>query len=155
MENEVLLQVFSVIATAISSTGLAAAWFSRRTKKEREEDQKNHVVERNRIVREMEQMSQEAQQSILANLRKELEAAYEDVTKRRAVIEGQDRRIDRQWREIWRLRRQVERLEDLLDQMIDRLRDLGVTDLPEVPRLLESASELLSEDVDPPNGSRV
>jgi predicted RNase H-like nuclease (RuvC/YqgF family) len=145
MDNEALLQVMSVVATAISSTGLAAAWFTRRTRKDREADRQARESESDKIRGEIEKMSQEAQQTILTNLRRELEAAYEDVARRRAIIEGQDRRIERQSREISRLRRQLEEMERVLKEMKIKLDEAGIPDLPEIPHLSSYTETELTE----------
>lgn len=104
MNNQVI-QLLSVVITAIASSGAVAAIFNRRNRREREADVEKQKAER-------ENITTQAAATALAALRKELDAANADLDRRRAIIQGQDERIDSQQRQIRRLRRQVDELTD-------------------------------------------
>lgn len=98
--NGELIQLMSVVITAVASSGAVAALFNRRNKRERE-------AEVDRAQADRENISAQAAATALTALRKELDAANADLDRRRAIIQGQDERIDSQQRQIRRLRRQV------------------------------------------------
>jgi uncharacterized protein HemX len=98
--NGNVIQLLSVIITAIASSGAVAALFNRRNKRERE-------AEVDRSQAERENISAQAAATALTALRKELDAANADLDRRRAIIQGQDERIDSQQRQIRKLRRVV------------------------------------------------
>lgn len=103
--NGQLIQLLSVVITAVASSGAVAALFNRRNRRERESDIEKQNAEADNI-------SAQAAATALAALRKELDAANSDLDRRRAIIQGQDERIDSQQRQIRRLRRQIGELKD-------------------------------------------
>lgn len=103
--NGQLIQLLSVVITAVASSGAVAAVFNRRNKRERESDIEIRAAEKDNI-------SAQAAETALRALRKELDAANADLDRRRAIIQGQDERIDSQQRQIRRLRRQVDELKE-------------------------------------------
>lgn len=103
--NGQVIQLLSVIITAVASSGAVAAVFNRRNKRERETDLEKRQAEKDNI-------SAQAAETALRALRKELDAANADLDRRRAIIQGQDERIDSQQRQIRRLRRQVDELKE-------------------------------------------
>ena len=100
-----LIQLMSVMITAIASSGAVAAIFNRRNKAERQADVDQRHADTDNI-------SAQAAATALTALRGELVAANEDLERRRKVIQGQDERIDKQQDQIRRLRRQVGTLQD-------------------------------------------
>jgi chromosome segregation ATPase len=103
--NNQLIQLLSVVITAVASSGAVAALFNRRNRRERESDIEKANAEADNI-------SAQAAATALAALRKELDAANADLDRRRAIIQGQDERIDSQQRQIRRLRRQIGELKE-------------------------------------------
>jgi uncharacterized protein HemX len=103
--NAQAIQLLSVIVTAVASSGAVAAIFNRRNKREREADVEMRQAEK-------ENITTQAAATALAALRKELDAANADLDRRRAIIQGQDERIDSQQSQIRRLRNQVNELKD-------------------------------------------
>lgn len=100
-----LIQLLSVLITAIASSGAVAALFNKRNKRERDADIDRQKAEKDNI-------SAQAAATALTALRKELDAANTDLDRRRAIIQGQDERIDSQQRQIRRLRRQIDELKE-------------------------------------------
>lgn len=100
-----MIQLLSILITAGASSGAVAALFNRRNKKERDAAIDYQKSESGNI-------SAQAAATALAALRKELDAANSDLDRRRAIIQGQDERIDSQQRQIRRLRRLVEDLRE-------------------------------------------
>lgn len=105
MNSGSLIQLLSVVITAIASSGAVAALFNRRNRREREAEVSNRQAETDNI-------SAQAAATALAALRKELDAANADLDRRRTIIQGQDERIDSQAVQIRRLRGQVEDLKE-------------------------------------------
>lgn len=105
MNNASLIQLLSVVITAIASSGAVAAVFNRRNRRERLADIDNRKAETDNV-------SAQAAATALAALRKELDAANADLDRRRTIIQGQDERIDAQARQIRRLRGLVEDLRE-------------------------------------------
>jgi uncharacterized protein HemX len=103
--NGQLIQLLSVVVTAVASSGAVAALFNRRNKRERDADVERQNAEKDNI-------SAQAAATALTALRKELDAANADLDRRRAIIQGQDERIDSQQRQIRRLRRQIDELKE-------------------------------------------
>lgn len=103
--NDQLIQLLSVIITAMASSGAVAALFNRRNRKERDADALTQAAEKDNITAQ-------AAATALSMLRKELDAANSDLDRRRAIIQGQDERIDSQQAQIRRLRRQVDELKE-------------------------------------------
>lgn len=137
MNNGSLIQLLSVIITAIASSGAVAALFNRRNRREREAEVSNRQAETDNI-------SAQAAATALAALRKELDAANADLDRRRTIIQGQDERIDFQAAQIRRLRGQVEDLKEHARQMetwvrraaeVMRQANLEVPPIPQMPTL--------------------
>lgn len=103
--NGNIIQLLSVVITAVASSGAVAALFNRRNRRERESDIEKQSAEADNI-------SAQAAATALSALRKELDAANSDLDRRRAIIQGQDERIDSQQRQIRRLRRQINELKE-------------------------------------------
>lgn len=134
MNSGTLLQLMSVLITAISTSGAVAAWFNRRNKIERSADLKRQDAERDNI-------SAQAAATALEALRKELNAANTDLDRRRATIQGQEERIDSQQDQIRRLRRQVNDLKErsrLLESWVHQASTVmreGGMEPPPLPRM--------------------
>lgn len=105
MNGGALIQLLSVVITAVASSGAVAALFNRRNQRERNSDIERQQAEKDNI-------SAQAAETALRALRKELDAANADLDRRRAIIQGQDERIDSQQRQIRRLRRQIDELKE-------------------------------------------
>lgn len=137
MNSGGLVQLLSVLVTAIASSGAVAALFNRRNRREREVDVSNRQAE-------TENISAQAAATALAALRKELDAANADLDRRRTIIQGQDERIDSQAIQIRQLRNQIEDLREHARQMeiwvrraaeVMREANLTVPPIPQMPLL--------------------
>lgn len=135
--GSLLVIIFSVIFAAVSSGGLATvtvgAWFSRRNKAERDEDRKRLETEREKLAAEHDKISAEAAEVALRALRNELNAAYEDVEKRRVVIQAQDAHIDELGKTVRAQTKRIVGLEDWAAVASRKLEQLGIDDMPPVP----------------------
>jgi predicted RNase H-like nuclease (RuvC/YqgF family) len=135
--GSLLVIIFSVIFAAVSSGGLATvtvgAWFSRRNKSEREEDRKRLETEREKLAAEHDKISAEAAEVALRALRKELDAAYADVEKRRIIIAAQDGHIEELGKTVRSQTKRIVALEDWAGAASRKFEQLGVTDMPPVP----------------------
>jgi predicted RNase H-like nuclease (RuvC/YqgF family) len=137
-----LVIILTTVFTALSSSGLVAAWFDRRNKLERLEDLRKLQADRDRIAAEHDKISAEAAEVALRALRKELDAAYTDVERRRRTILSQDAQIDALNTTVRRQSSRIEALEWWVDRAAAMFAQLGVTDVPPVP-------------LHPPNGNSV
>lgn len=135
--GSLLVIIFSVIFAAVSSGGLATvtvgAWFSRRNKAERDEDRKRLETEREKLSAEHDKISAEAAEVALRSLRNELNSAYEDVEKRRMVIQAQDGHIDELGKTVRAQTKRIVALEDWASVASRKLEQLGIDDMPPVP----------------------
>lgn len=133
-DSNTLISVFSAILAAASGSSVIGVVLTRRNRREREQDLRSQEAMKEKTV-------QEATDLVLSRLRQELEAAYDDVERRRLVIQGQDERIERQNRVIRRQSRRIDvlethirALENYFDAMRPMLLKAGI-DAPEVPSL--------------------
>lgn len=133
MLSNQLVVIVTAIFTAVSSSGLVAAWFARRNKMERAEDLRKLQADRDRISAEHDKISAEAAEVALRSLRKELDAAYTDVEKRRLVIAGQDAQIEALSKTVRRQTVRIDQLEWWVDKAAATFTQLGVTDMPPIP----------------------
>ena len=132
ISNPVVI-LLTTIFTALSSSGLVAAWFARRSKLERMEDLRKLQADRDRISAEHDKISAEAAEVALRALRKELDAAYTDVERRRVTIAGQDTQIEALGKTVRRQLSRIEALEWWVDRAAAMFTQLGVTDMPPIP----------------------
>lgn len=144
--NDQFIQLASVIVTAVASSGAVAAVFNRRNKRERDSAVDRQNAERDNI-------SAQAAATALAALRKELDAANADLDRRRAIMQGQDERIESQQRQIRRLRHQIDELkehghalETWVRQAVRVLDDLPGLDMPPLPSMDWLLDEEKSDD---------
>lgn len=133
-DSSSLISIFSAVLAAASGSSVIGVVLTRRNRKEREQDLRNQEAMKEKTV-------QEATDLVLSRLRNELEAAYDDVERRRLVIQGQDERIEKQNRVIRRQARRMDILEAhiraLENYVLDvrpKLLEKGI-DAPEVPSL--------------------
>jgi hypothetical protein len=133
MINNPLVIILTTLFTALSSSGLVAAFFARRNKMERAEDLRKLQADRDRISAEHDKISAEAAAVALRALRNELEAAHTDVEKRRLTIAGQDTQIDALSKTVRRQTVRIDSLEWWVDRAATMFTKLGVTDMPPVP----------------------
>lgn len=129
-----VMQLMSLMITAISTSGAIAAWFNRKSRQER-------VAAVRHTEAEYENISAQAAATALAALRKELDAANTDLDRRRTIIAGQETRIERQQDQIRRMRRYVEAcqqqgrvLEGWIRTTMPMLREADI-DAPALPRV--------------------
>ena len=146
MNSNGLIQLLSVVFTAVASSGAVAALFNRRNRRERDMDIDRQKADKDNI-------SIQAAATALAALRAELDAANADLERRRSIIQGQDERIENQQRQIRRLRRQVEELKEhghALETWVRRvsvvMADAGM-DIPPVPKMEWLTSREITEDL--------
>lgn len=138
-DSSTLISIFSAILAAASGSSVIGVVLTRRNRREREQDLRSQEALKEKTV-------QEATDMVLSRLRGELEAAYDDVERRRLVIQGQDERIDKQNRVV---RRQSQRI-DILESHIRALENY-VVDIR--PKLIEAGIDApvvpsLSHDYD-------
>lgn len=105
MDSSSWVSVISAIFAALSGSSVVGVVLTRRNRQEREQDLRNQEALKEKTV-------QEATDLVLGRLRNELEAAYDDVERRRLVIQGQDERIEKQNRVIRRQSRRIDLLEE-------------------------------------------
>lgn len=135
-----LTSILSALFAAISGSSVIGVVLTRRNRREREQDLKNQEALKEKTV-------QEATDLVLTRLRNELEAAYDDVERRRLTIRGQDERIEKQNRVIRRQSRRIDQLEQHvrdLQRYITDLRPLLINaqiDPPPVPLLAQDYEE--------------
>ena len=156
--SNAIMQLVSLLITAVSTSGAIAAWTSRKSKQER-------VASVRHTEAEYENISAQAAATALAALRKELDAANTDLDKRRTIIQGQETQIERQQDQIRRQRRYVEAcqqqgraLETWIRTVVPLLREANI-EAPGLPRVQwppmpledhEYDFDFLDEDDDPP-----
>jgi hypothetical protein len=139
-DSSTFISIISAILAAASGSSVIGVVLTRRNRREREQDLRNQDALKDKTV-------QEATDLVLSRLRVELEAAYDDVERRRLVIQGQDERIEKQNKVI---RRQSRRI-DVLESHVRALETYIVTirlkliqaeiDAPEVPNLSSDYDE--------------
>lgn len=134
MDGSNWISLISAIFAAVSGSSVVGVVLTRRNRRERESDLATQEALKEKTV-------QEATDLVLGRLRKELEAAYSDVERRRLVIQGQDERIEKQNRVIRRQSRRIDTLEShirALEHFTTDLRSKLIAahiDVPEVPVL--------------------
>ena len=128
-----LVIILTTVFTALSSSGLVAAWFARRNKLERAEDLRKLQADRDHISADRDKISAEAAEVALRALRKELDAAYSDVERRRVTIAGQEAQLDALGKTVRRQATRIEALEWWVDRAAAMFAQLGVTDMPPIP----------------------
>jgi hypothetical protein len=87
------LQYFTVLLTAISTSGFIAAWLNRKSRRER-------LINMQLTSTEVDKLAADAASVALQSLRSELEAAKADMEKRRAVLVAQEEIIAQQAKEL-------------------------------------------------------
>lgn len=139
-DSSSLISIFSAVLAAASGSSVIGVVLTRRNRREREQDLRTQEALREETV-------QKATDLVLTRLRNELEAAYDDVERRRLVIQGQDERIEQQTRVIRRQSRRIDilemhirALETYVVDMRPKLLDAGI-DAPEVPILSHDYDE--------------
>lgn len=139
-DSSTLISIFSAILAAASGSSVIGVVLTRRNRREREQDLRGQEALKEKTV-------QEATDLVLSRLRNELEAAYDDVERRRLVIQGQDERIEKQNRVIRRQSRRIDvlefhirALETYVVAMRPKLLDAGI-DAPPVPSLSHDYEE--------------
>lgn len=133
-DSSSLISILSAVLAAASGSSVIGVVLTRRNRREREQDLRSQEALKDKTV-------QEATDLVLSRLRQELEAAYDDVERRRLVIQGQDERIEKQNKVIRRQSRRVDilevhirALETYVVDMRPKLLDAGI-DAPPVPIL--------------------
>ena len=104
-DSSTLISVLSAVLAAASGSSVIGVVLTRRNRRERDQDLRNQEALKDKTV-------QEATDLVLARLRSELQAAYDDVERRRLVIQGQDERIEKQNQVIRKQSRRIDALED-------------------------------------------
>lgn len=139
-DSSTLISILSAVLAAASGSSVIGVVLTRRNRREREQDLRSQEAMKEKTV-------QEATDLVLSRLRNELEAAYDDVERRRMVIQGQDERIEQQNRVIRRQSRRIDVLEEhirALENYFDALRPKLLAadiDAPEVPSLSHDYEE--------------
>lgn len=134
MDSSGWISLVSAVFAAVSGSSVVGVVLTRRNRREREADLRSQDALKEKTV-------QEATDLVLSRLRKELEAAYLDVERRRIVIQGQDERIEKQNRVIRRQSRRIDTLEahiHALERYTNDIRPKLIAagiDAPEVPIL--------------------
>lgn len=139
-DSSSFISIFSAVLAAASGSSVIGVVLTRRNRREREQDLRSQEALKEKTV-------QEATDMVLSRLRGELEAAYDDVERRRLVIQGQDERIDKQNRVVRRqsqridiLETHIRALENYFDAIRPKLLAKGI-DAPEVPSLSHDYDE--------------
>jgi hypothetical protein len=125
--DNLLVTIAASLFIAISSSSVVVTLLTRRNRREREVDLRKLEEQRGLI-------GAEAAEVALRALRTELNAAYEDVEKRRTVIRVQDLHIEQLGETVRRQAKRIVRLEDWALVASEKLEQLGITDMPPVPR---------------------
>jgi len=133
MISNPVIVILTTLLTALSSSGLVAAFFARRNKIERAEDLKKLQADRDKLSAEHDKISAEAAEVALRALRTELTAAYADIEKRRITIAGQETQIEALGRTVRRQSTRIDQLEWWVDKAAAMFAQLGVNDMPPVP----------------------
>jgi hypothetical protein len=107
-----LVQTATVVVTAISTSGFVAAWFNRKSRRERAADLEFRAGE-------IDKIQTDAASVALTMLRDELTAAQEDMEKRRAVLVAQEEIIEKQAKELQETKRILASHEATIHGMIE------------------------------------
>ena len=107
-----VIQILTAVLTAASASGFVAAWFSRKSRRERLADLQFRA-------REVHKLAADAASVALQSLRAELEAAREDMEKRRAVLVAQEEIIRKQAEELNSTKKTVASHEATIHGMIE------------------------------------
>lgn len=130
--------IFALFSVGGAGTVAVQSWRSRQDReddrKEREEERRKLAQEREKLGAEHDKISAEAAEVALRALRNELNAAYEDVEKRRLVIRVQDGHIEELGKTVRAQAKRIVGLEDWAAVASQRLEQLGIADMPAVPR---------------------
>lgn len=144
MGSAAIIQLISGMLAIVSvAGGVATAVFSRKDSRERKAERERIESERLRNDADRDKISAEAAEVALRSLRKELDAAYTDIERRRKVMVVQDKRIDDQDRIIRAQNRRIEALEEWITEARAKLEQKGIDGLPEAP---ECEHEELNND---------
>lgn len=131
--NNTIIQVVSGLLALVSvSGGIFTAIRSGKDRRERDSDRARIDAEREKLGAEEDKIKNEAAEIAIRTLRRELDAAYKDIERRRTIMQAQDERIDEQDRVI---RMQSRRLRTIEDYFIDTRKVLinkGI-ELPPIP----------------------
>jgi hypothetical protein len=130
--NAVVTILASLFTSGTVGTFIATI-FSRRSKREREQDLRKLQAEKERLDAEHDKISAEAAEVALRSLRNELNAAYEDVEKRRKVIAVQDAHIEELGKTVRKQTKRIVALEEWAGVASHKFEQLGIEDMPPVP----------------------
>lgn len=130
--------IFALFSVGGAGTVIVTSWRSKQDReddrKEREDDRRRAAQEREKLGAEHDKISAEAAEVALRALRTELNAAYEDVEKRRLVIRVQDAHIEELGKTVREQAKRLVGLEDWAAVASQRFEQLGIADMPAVPR---------------------
>lgn len=134
MIDNLLITGLSSLFIAVSSSSVLVTFLGRRNRREREEDMRKLQQERDKLHEEKGLIAANAAEVALRSLRNELNQAYEDVEKRRIVIRVQDTHIEELSKTVRNQAKRIVALEDWAAIASQRLEQLGISDMPPVPR---------------------
>lgn len=137
--------IFALFSVGGAGTVVLQSWRSRQDRdddrEERAEERRKMAQEREKLGAEHDKISAEAAEVALRALRNELNAAYEDVEKRRRVIQVQDAHIEELGKTVREQAKRIVGLEDWAAVASRRLERLGIADMPAVPREINGSSD--------------
>lgn len=132
--SALLIQIVSGCLALVSVVGgIFTALRSSKDRRERDSERRRIDAEREKFGAEEDKIKTEAAEIAIRALRRELDAAYADIERRRNIMTTQDNRIDEQEKVI---RMQSRRLLILEDYLVETKRTLGTKGI-EMPALPE------------------
>jgi len=106
------VEIFTMLFTAMSTSGFVAAWFSRKSRIERRADLELRASE-------VDKVAADAASVALTSLRAELEAARQDMETRRSVLVVQEEIIQKQAKELLETKKLVASHEATIHGMME------------------------------------
>jgi hypothetical protein len=128
-----VIQIVSGLLALVSvSGGIFTAIRSGKDRKERDADRQRIDAEREKLGAEEDKIKTEAAEIAVRTLRRELDAAYKDIERRRTIMQTQDERIDEQDKTIRKQARRLYIIEDYIIETRKAFTAKGI-EMPPVP----------------------